>query len=68
MVAATAAGRTHELHADLSPEVEFELAAPAEFGWVSRARGAAPVIEAITGNFRRVREQRPDLLTLGGAG
>jgi ketosteroid isomerase-like protein len=68
MMAAIAAGDERALRAHLAPQVEFELSAPAEFGWARRARGSDAVADAITGNFRRVREQAPELLSVVGQG
>jgi uncharacterized damage-inducible protein DinB/ketosteroid isomerase-like protein len=68
MLAAIAAGRGEELRGELAPEVEFALWAPAEFPWVRQARGADAVMAAISANFRQVREQRPELLSLVAQG
>lgn len=65
---AIAAGRFDELRDLLAPDVTFELAGPARLCWVSRAEGADDVAAAIAANFGRVRDQRPEPLSLVAQG
>ncbi|HEX5726732.1 MAG TPA: nuclear transport factor 2 family protein [Longimicrobiaceae bacterium] len=63
-----AAGRFEELPDLFTPEITFELAAPPELSWVREAAGPEAVAAAIAANFRSVREQRPELLSLVAQG
>jgi ketosteroid isomerase-like protein len=45
-------------------DVELQIFAPPEFGWIRVARGRADFLEAIRHNFASVTDQRPEIATV----
>jgi hypothetical protein len=68
IVGMIAMGRFDELREHLTPEVGYQLLAPAGFPWARHARGAEDVSRTLAENFAAVREQRPDVLALVAQG
>jgi ketosteroid isomerase-like protein len=52
----------------MAGDIEIEIHAPAEFSFVSRARGPEAVLAALQANFSKVEDQRPETLALVAQG
>lgn len=68
MVHAIARGRFDEFRQHLAYDVVYEVTAPARVPWVRHALGAEDVTAAVASNFRALREQRTEPLSLVSQG
>jgi uncharacterized protein len=52
----------------MAPDVELEIRAPSELGFVCSGRGAAQILAAMKENFAKVEDQQPELVAVVAQG